>query len=49
MIAWWWLPVGILIGKAAGIVLMAILYGSWDKKESDRQRGNADDQKGGSI
>lgn len=33
MIAWWWLPVTLILGIAIGITVMAICSGGWDKME----------------
>ena len=33
MIAWYWLPVALIVGIAIGIIVMAICSGSWDKME----------------
>ena len=54
MVSWGGLIAAFVMGDAAGIFMMAILYGSWDKMEEraekkNRQRGNADGSKGGVL
>ena len=54
MIGWGWLIPVFILGELTGIIVMAILYGSWDKKEQkaekkNRQRCNADGSKGGVL
>ena len=54
MIAWGWLIAAFFLGDMMGIIVMAILYGSWSHKEQEaeiknRQRCNADGSKGGVL
>ena len=54
MIGWGWIIAAFVLGDLTGIIVMAILHGSWDKWEQkaekkNRQRANADGSKGGSI
>ena len=54
MVSWGWLIAVFFLGDMMGIIVMAILYGSWSHKEEkaekkNRQRGNADGSKGGVL
>ena len=54
MIGWGWLIAAYFLGDLTGIIMMAILYGSWSHKEQkaeikNRQRCNADGSKGGVL
>lgn len=55
MIGWGWIIAAFVLGAMTGILVMAILHGSWDKMEQkaeekkNRQRGNADGSKGGVL
>ena len=54
MIPWWVALITLVLGDLMGIIVMAILYGSWSHKEQEaekknRQRGNADGSKGGVL
>ena len=54
MIGWGWIIAAFVLGDLVGIIVMAILYGSWSHKEQEaekknRQRGNADGSKGGVL
>ena len=46
-----WIIGAFFLGDLMGIITMAILYGSMDKKaeKKNRQRGNADGSKGGVL
>lgn len=54
MIHWWVALITLVLGDMMGIIVMAILYGSWRHKEQEaekknRQRCNADGSKGGVL
>ena len=43
MVGWGWLIVAFILGNALGIVVMAILFASWDRLERKGQKKRSAD------